>query len=418
MRAAASGKPAVHSRKPLVELVDGTSDTIRLVQGDAASLLGLKLVEVRSAPSNEPLRLPGTLALDPNRLIHVHSRFDGEAVSIGQIRDADGKMRPLQYGDRVTRGQLLAIVWSKEIGEKKSELMDASSRLEASRTILERLESLPPGIVAERVIHEARRDVEAGIIALARAEQTLRSWRLTDDEIATIYQELRAIEKDSQAVNSRVEREWAEIEVRAAIDGVIIEKNFNVGDMVDTDDDLFKIADLSRLQVVASIYEEDLGAVRALKPSERRWTIDLKSDPTDNHLPGTFDLIGSVIDPAQRTGVLMGRLDNSAGQLAAGQFITATIELPQDPHLVAVPETAIVDEGGSSSVFVETHHGRREYARRHVTVVRRGLGTAYVSGKPADGALPLLAGERVVTSGVLRLGGELATLRTRLAKRD
>lgn len=100
MRAAASGKPAVHSRKPLVELVDGTSDTIRLVQGDAASLLGLKLVEVRSAPSNEPLRLPGTLALDPNRLIHVHSRFDGEAVSIGQIRDADGKMRPLQYGDR------------------------------------------------------------------------------------------------------------------------------------------------------------------------------------------------------------------------------------------------------------------------------------------------------------------------------
>ena len=54
------------------------------------------------------------------------------------------------------------------------------------------------------------------------------------------------------------------IEVRSPLDGVILEKNIALGDLVDTNLDLFKIADLSRLRVMAHAYEEDLPLLDAL----------------------------------------------------------------------------------------------------------------------------------------------------------
>lgn len=396
--------------EPLVELVPETPATLRLTEPKAAEILGLKVAEVKQAPRPEPLRLPGSLFLDPNRLVHVHSRFNGEVVSIGEAGEGELR-RPLQYGDHVKKGQLLAVVWSKDIGEKKSELVDALSRLDISQALLKRLETLQKGVVTERVLLEARRAAEADMISVAKAERTLRSWRMTEEEIDAVRREYKNLQKHNVDGNAAMDRDWAQTDVRAAIDGVLVEKNFNVGDIIDPQDDLFKVADLRRMQVLANVYEEDLWAIRALDPADRRWTIDLKSDPADNQIAGVFELIGSVIDPAQRTGVVMGWLDNQDSKLLVGQFITATVELPQDPHVVAIPETALIEEGDSSTVFVETDAATRQYTRRKVSVVRRCAGTVYINSAPNESvAQPLKIGERVVVQGSLGLGGELANL--------
>src|SRR5438477_7580584 len=80
--------------EPLVELV--TDQTVRLTKNDSARILGLRLAEVIPAPPPMPLRLPGTLSLDPNRLMHVHSRLGGESGAIGQVEDENGNPRPLR----------------------------------------------------------------------------------------------------------------------------------------------------------------------------------------------------------------------------------------------------------------------------------------------------------------------------------
>ncbi len=68
---------------------------------------------------------------------------------------------------------------------------------------------------------------------------------------------------------------------------MIVEKNFNVGDMIDPSQDLFKIADLSRVQVLANAYEEDLPLLAdADAPSSVHWKIDIKSDPNDVPVSG------------------------------------------------------------------------------------------------------------------------------------
>src|SRR6185369_3645372 len=116
----------------------------------------------------------------------------------------------------------------------------------------------------------------------------------------------------------------------------------------------------------------------------RNWMVDLKADPHDEPIPGKFELIGNVIDPAQRTGLLLGWVNNADGRLLVGQFITATIELPPNPGLVAVPEKAVIEEGSASMVFVEADGAAREFVRRKVAVIRRGHNLVFISSQPGS----------------------------------
>lgn len=130
----------------------------------------------------------GQLMLDRNRLVHVNTRFDGEVVRIENALDAGKEIaRSLRIGDRVQKGQLLTVLWSKEIGEKKSDLVDAISQLvqhEATYTNLKSLEKT--GGVPQRSIDEMRRTVEADIIQVERLRRTLRSWRLDESEVVEV----------------------------------------------------------------------------------------------------------------------------------------------------------------------------------------------------------------------------------------
>ena len=105
----------------------------------------------------------------------------------------------LRVGDHVTKGQLLAIVWSKDIGEKKSDLVDALSQLARDEMQLKRLQSLDPGVVAVKDVREAQRQRESDLINVETAERTLRSWRLTQEEIDVARTEAEKIHKGQPA---------------------------------------------------------------------------------------------------------------------------------------------------------------------------------------------------------------------------
>src|SRR5580704_11925149 len=100
---------------------------------------GLRTVQAESSEARPELVLFGSLFIDPTRMVRVHSRFSGEVVQIGQSAAVDQpvglaagaekeKSRALRAGDFVKKGELLAIVLSKDVGEKKSDLVDALSQ--------------------------------------------------------------------------------------------------------------------------------------------------------------------------------------------------------------------------------------------------------------------------------------------------
>ena len=251
----------------------------------------LSTTVVHEARQPQSLQLTGQLMLDPAKLVHVTTRFGGEVV---RVAAADGKDGPqIRVGEKVKQGQLLAKIWSKEIGEKKSDLVDALSQLYLDESIYQRLKELQKsGAIQERAIDEKQRDYESDLIQVERIRRTLTSWRIADAEMQKIEAEAKrihanalagpSVELDAQAsgkpvADSLVDGTWGEIQIIAPVDGTILEKNITVGDIVGTDDDLFKVADLSRLIVMANIYEEDLPSVMALPEDQRVWSIEVNS---------------------------------------------------------------------------------------------------------------------------------------------
>lgn len=409
--AAADANPV----QPRVRLAAGTTDTLE-IPPQAYTELNIRVASVEPAPAPDPLVLSGSLLLDSARLVHVHTRFGGEVVEIGTCND-DGAERPLRLNDRVRQGQLIAVIWSKEVGESKSDLVDALSQLALGQAQLARLKKLGGGIVPEKAIQEAERNCEKAVIQVDRIERTLRSWRLTDAEIDSVKQEAQRIRDNAIPDNEEIDRTWAEVDVRAPIDGVILEKNIAVGDIVNTELDLFQIADLSKLTVMANIYEEDIPAVAALPSDKKVWQIALKSEPGGAPIQGRFDVIGNVIDPKQHTGIVMGWVGNSDGRLKVAQFITATIQLPPPAGEVAIPVDAAIDDGAHCRVFVADDSMGRRVTERKVMVARHATDVVYLRNEltpeeESDGMCRLEPGEMVITEGNVELASALEELRS------
>jgi cobalt-zinc-cadmium efflux system membrane fusion protein len=370
----------------------------------------LKVKTVAAAKATGPRTLTAVsacLALDNNTLARVPPRFPGEVIAMRTIKGLEATAVPdkrsgdrlLRFGDRVKKNQVLAVLWSKDVGEKKSEYVGALCQLKLDREQLDNLEkiNMKQGIVPEQQIRDARTKVQGDLVAVMKAENTLRSWRMNDADLKGLQAEADNIEGLTGKDANAFER-WARVEILAPQDGVIVEMNISLRTLVnDTSADLFKIADTSKLTVWASVYEDDVPLLSRLhKQKPLKWHVQLPSQPPDTFLDGDLEQIGELIDSAQHTAVIMGTVKNEDGELRAGQFVTVTIILPPAEDEIEIPTTALVEDGKDSVVFVQPDPKVAKFERRKVTVSRRFHDMVYLRGS-------LEPGELVVVSGSLLL---------------
>jgi hypothetical protein len=334
------------------------------------------------------------LAVDPVVMTRVHTRFAGEVVAVG-LREEEMKGQPIRPWIKVKKGQLLAVVWSRDLGVIKSQLVDALTTLRTDEETLQRVEDLyKQNGGAERTVRDARQKVQSDKNAVATAERSLRTARLTDEEIEAVRTEAKRLADNGAAPTNL--GDWSRVELRSPREGVIVEMNVSDGLMVDTATDLFKIADLSYLSIQAFVYDDDLALLAAL-PRPVKCTIAIPGRSGDP-LAGTLDQFGSVMDTNQNTTVVGGRVDNPAGELKVGQFATVCVATPPPAGAVEVPTVAVVEDGRRSFLFVQ--RSETEFTRVNVHVLRRTRDRIFLR---TDGDA-LHAGDRVVTTGALLLG--------------
>jgi len=279
-------------------------------------------------------------------------------------------------GQQVTRGARLlsvvptSVVSGKDPAELRLEQSRADSELSLANAELKRAEDLVAAkAIPERRLAEAKAAVDVATARVTAAGEQLR-----------LYQGALAGGANAQS---------GSFALRSPIDGVVAFANVTPGAVVDAGTRLVYIVNTEKVWLEARIYEADvgqaeasLGAVFTVAGFDREFSVDSSN--------GRRIAVGAVVDPATRTVPIVFELDNKDHALKPGMYAKVTLLTGKTVQGVAIPDKAIVDDGGRPTVFVM--EGGETFFKRRVELGVRSGGFAQVLSGVAEG-------ERVVSRG-------------------
>jgi cobalt-zinc-cadmium efflux system membrane fusion protein len=267
-----------------------------------------------------PDRLSGTCVVSPD----VDRAVPVNALGGGRVAELKARL-----GDRVRKGQTLVVISSPDLSTALSDHLKAVADEALAHKQLNR----------SRLLYEhgsiAQKDLEAAEDAEQKAQVDLRA---TADRV-------RMLGGDPALPTPY-------IELKAPIDGTIIEQNVTPAAGVKSPDNapnLFTIADLSRVWVLCDVYENDLPRAHVGQMAHVR----LNAYP-DRAFAGRIGNISQVLDPNTRAAKVRVEMDNAGGVMRPGMFAVAELESTSLQSHLTVPATAIVQMHDADWVFVRT----------------------------------------------------------------
>src|SRR6266849_1157157 len=140
------------------------------------------------------------------------------------------------------------------------------------------------------------------------------------------------------------------------ITGIVVERNATIGATVGSDANVFKIIDLSRVWIDASVFEKDLERVRRGQEVK----VSVPAFPTSS-FSGRVILIFSVVDPETRSVKVRTEVPNPDGRLKPDMF--ANVQIITDLHRasISIPQSALLNDGGKTVVFVADGNGYKKH---------------------------------------------------------
>ena len=178
-------------------------------------------VAVAQPPTTmRPLVLPGSTGFDPTRLARIRARFaPARVVELAQVQDRSPKtghteFRELRPGDTVSKGDLLGVFYSVDVGSKKNDLLDALVQLELDQKILDEAERTREA-VPQVFMLTYERAVQGDRNAINRALNNLKLWDIPQDEIDALHAEAKKISADKNAWLKTPEGRWVKGEKQA-----------------------------------------------------------------------------------------------------------------------------------------------------------------------------------------------------------
>ena len=172
--------------------------------------------------------------------------------------------------------------------------------------------------------------------------------------------------------------------MRAPFDGVISEVRFSAGVSVEANEPLLRIVDPDRLHIVGAVPETQASILGKVTAAE------LNLDGLPPLGLGKPLAVNPVIDPTARTAEIRFVMDNRDPGLRVGQAVKLRLFVGDEESRTAIPESAVVDDGGQPVVFVQL--GGESFERRPVQLGHAADGYVHV----VEGLEP---GERVVDRG-------------------
>jgi len=322
--------------------------TVR-VSPDRQQLVGVRLATVEKLPETHTLRLLGRVATDETRIYQIIAPVDG------WIRDTYNN----STGTLVKKDEPLASFYSPEFLSAQQAYLYALSSLDRFQAS----DNETPGQIGQ---------TKANIQQYSDALRNLGMGELQIEEIA------------------RTRKRTQNIHITAPTAGFILARNVSPGRKFSRGTELFKIADLRRVWILADLFEND---ARHFKPGTFAKILLPQQQKT---FTGKVSATLPQFDPATRTLKVRLEADNPGYVLRPDMFVD--VELPVTfPPAIAVPADAILDSGLRKTVFVDRGNGYFE---------PRQVETGWRFANRVEIVKGLEPGERIVVSGNFLIDSE------------
>jgi Cu(I)/Ag(I) efflux system membrane fusion protein len=313
------------------------SESVHL-SNEAAQLANVETSKVTRQNPVKEIRLYGKVQADErllqSQVAHIPGRIEKLLVNFN--------------GERVIKGQTLALIYSPELVTAQQELLEAAKTKQSQPDIYE------------------------------AAKEKLRQWKLTEEQI-------NAIENSGNVKNL--------LEAVSSTNGIVTAIKVKNGDHVAEGTILYDVADLSKLWVMFDAYENDLEFLN--KGDKLNFTLQA--------LPGinfsrNITFIDPVIDPVTRVAKVRVEVNNENGRLKPEMFATGIVSanLSGYQNDVVIPLSAVLWTGKRSIVYVRQPGTEPVFKLRNIELGPM-LGDNYlvVGG--------LMEGEEIATKGAFSI---------------
>jgi cobalt-zinc-cadmium efflux system membrane fusion protein len=337
----------------IVELTDQLAKDIKLHTVD--------LVEMRGT-----LRVPGTVQVDEQRIARI-----GASVT-GRITDIEATL-----GQNVKNGQLLATLNSTELAQNQLVYIKAAQQIALQTKAVERAKLLQEADVIGAA-ELLRRQAE-----LSAAQAELNAAR---DQLQVLGMNENAIDKLSSTGQIR-----SFSNVVSRISGTVISRKVNLGQVVQPAEELFIIADLSRVWVVAEVPEQQVDLIKI----GEEVVVEIPA-LRDKQYRAKLIFEGDVVNPETRTVTIRSELQNTDREIKPDMLVSMLIQSQPLPKL-AVPLQSIVRENDITYVYLQLSPNK--FRLREVTLGAEYGGMVHVESG-------LATGEKVVSDGAFHVNNE------------
>jgi cobalt-zinc-cadmium efflux system membrane fusion protein len=330
---------------------------------------GVRTEPVRRRVITPAIELVGSVEFNGDHVADVGSRVSGRVARV---------LVPL--GARVRAGDPIAQIESAAVGEVVAEFIAAQAHATTARAESVRLATLArQQLATAREVEQNRAELAQHEAEVQSASQRLLAMGLTEAEVRQLVRDPRLFQ----------------VTLRAPIDGRVVARPAQLGQVVDATATLFRIADPARLWVQLELFERDLARVRVGDPAEI-----LSETYPGRVFHGTIEHVAATVSHETRTARVRIAVANDDAALRPGQFVTARVRpsTERGHEALMLPRTAIVQLEGRPAAFIDAGDGSFE---------ARTLDLGPADGDEFEIRHGVSEGEPVAVAGVFSLKSEL-----------
>jgi len=277
-----------------------------------------KIIRIDSAViSNidDEVKLSGEINFNDNNVVKVYPFSSGKLLEV-----------KVSLGDKVSKGQVLAIVRSADVAGNYADLSAANNDVSIAKRQAENAESLyKNGIASEREYTEAKENYQKALSASGKLQETI-------------------------AINGGGHTSANGIYViTAPMNGYVVEKKASQGAFIrnDNSDNLFTIGDISEVWVWANVYETDIAKVKEGYTAK----VTTLAYP-DSTFTGVVDKVNQILDPETKVMKVRIRIPNKGMQLKPEMFANIIVQNREGKKAVMVSSNSIVSDYGKNYVII------------------------------------------------------------------